>query len=69
MISSPCKNCPRKDLPKEDCAKNCKLLKAIQDIQVSNERWNVGSGIDYTEEYSYTLPSSTEKSSASVWAI
>ena len=69
MISSPCKNCPRKDLPKEDCAKNCKLLKAIQDIQVSNERWNVGSGIDYTEEYSYTLPSSIEKSSASVWAI
>ena len=69
MISSPCKNCPRKDLPKEDCAKNCKLLKAIQDIQVSNERWNVGSGIDYTEEYSYSLPPSIEKNSASIWAI
>jgi hypothetical protein len=66
MISSPCKNCPRKNLPKEDCAKNCKLLKAIQDIHVSTEKWNVGSGIDYTEEYSYTLPSSILESSVSL---
>lgn len=67
MISSPCKNCPRKDLPKEDCSKNCKLLKAIQDIQVSAEKWNVVSGIDYTEEYNYTLPPSIAQSSASLW--
>lgn len=66
MISSPCKNCPRKDLPKEDCAKNCKLLKAIQDIHVSTEKWNIGTGIDYTEEYSYTLPSSISESSISL---
>jgi hypothetical protein len=66
MISSPCKNCPKKDLPKEDCAKNCKLLKAIQDIHVSTGKWNVGSAIDYTEEYSYTLPSSISESSVSL---
>jgi hypothetical protein len=69
MISSPCKNCPRRDLPKEDCAKNCKLLKAIQHIHVSTERWNVGSGIDYTEEYSYTAPSPISESSVSLWSI
>jgi len=69
MISSPCKNCPRKDLPKEDCAKNCKLLKAIQDIHVSAEKWNVGSGIDYTEEYRYTIPSSLTKTYVSLWTI
>jgi hypothetical protein len=67
MISSPCKNCPRRDLPKEHCAKNCSLLKAIQDIHVSTEKWNVGTGIDYTEEYSYTLPSSISESSVSLW--
>ncbi len=69
MISSPCKNCPRRDLPKEDCAKNCKLLKAIQHIHVSAEKWNVGSGIDYTEEYSYTEPSPISESSVSLWSI
>jgi hypothetical protein len=69
MISSPCKNCPRRDLPKEDCAKNCNLLKAIQDINVSTERWTVGSGIDYTEEYSYALPPSSDRSAVSVWTI
>jgi len=69
MISSPCKNCPRKDLPKEECAKNCKLLKAIQDINVSTEKWNDGSGIDYTEEYSYMLPPSMAQSSASLLTI
>jgi len=69
MISSPCKNCPRKDLPKEDCAKNCKLLKAIQEVHASTEKWNVGSGIDYTEEYNYTLPSSIAQSSSSLWTI
>ena len=25
MISSPCKNCPKKDLPKKDCAKDCPI--------------------------------------------
>jgi hypothetical protein len=38
------------------------LLKAIQDIHISAEKWNVGSGIDYTEEYNYTLPSSISES-------
>ena len=66
MIASPCKNCPKKDLSKENCAKNCKLLKAVQDIQVSAEKLNVGMGIDYTEEYSYTLPQSISHNSVSL---
>jgi hypothetical protein len=41
-------------------------LKAIQDINISTEKWNIGSGIDYTEEYSYTLPSSILESSVSL---
>jgi hypothetical protein len=55
MISSPCKNCARKNLPKDMCAKNCKLLNALQDIEVSSEKWNDGSGIDYTEEYNCSI--------------
>jgi len=69
MISSPCKNCPRKDLPKENCSKDCKLLQMIQDIQISSEKISFSMGIDYTEEYGYTIPPSISKSSVSLWTI
>jgi hypothetical protein len=69
MISSPCKNCPRKDLPKENCAKDCKLLQMIQDVQISSEKSSFSMGIDYTEEYRYTIPPSISKSSVSLWTI
>ena len=67
MISSPCKNCHRKNLPKDECAKNCKLLQAIQDIQVSNKKCGDLSGIDYTEESRYSIPQSLTKTSVSLW--
>jgi len=63
MISSPCKNCHRKNLPKEDCVKDCQILQAIQDIQLSNEKSVVSSGIDYTEENRYTIPVSLTRDS------
>ena len=53
MISSPCKNCPRENLPKEKCIKNCKVLQAIQNMESFTEKSNDGCGIDYTEEYTY----------------
>ncbi len=56
MISSPCKNCSRKNQPKDSCIKNCKLLQAIQDIQISATKSFDSSGIDYTEENRYAIP-------------
>lgn len=55
MISSPCKNCARKNLSKESCIKDCKLLNAIQDSVLSKKSHN-GSAIDYNEEYSCNIP-------------
>ena len=55
MISSPCKNCARKNLSKENCIKDCKLLNAIQDSALS-KKFHDGSAIDYTEEYSCNIP-------------
>ena len=55
MIASPCKNCARKNLSKEDCIQDCKLLNAIQNSEQS-EKFNDGSAIDYTEEYSCNIP-------------
>jgi ribosomal protein S26 len=56
MISSPCKNCSRRNLPKEKCIKKCQLLQTIQDMELTAEKLNDGSGIDYTEEYSCKIP-------------
>ena len=62
MISSPCKNCTRKNLSKESCIKDCKLLNAIQDSALS-EKFHDGNAIDYTEEYScHILPTLTTDS-------
>lgn len=58
MICSPCKNCPRENLPKDKCAKECKLLKSIQERDLSCENLYEGYGIDYTDEYSYNIPPS-----------
>lgn len=63
MISSPCKNCSMKNLPKDNCVKDCKLLHAIQDAGLSVEKLYDGSGINYTEEYSYYIPVSLTTSS------
>ncbi|MFO7553983.1 MAG: hypothetical protein R6W88_02150 [Desulfobacterales bacterium] len=56
MISSPCKNCSKINLPKEKCVKECKLLHTIQDMELTAKHTNDGSGIDYTEEYSFNIP-------------
>jgi len=67
MISSPCKNCFRENLPKDKCMKDCQLLREIQDILVSTEKNCVSSGIDCTEENRYTVSLSLKKTSASFW--
>ena len=58
MISSPCKNCPRKDLPKNKCISECKLLKEIQEMNSSMDRWDEGCGVDCTELYTVNIPAS-----------
>jgi len=67
MISSPCKNCSRKNLPKDDCVKDCELLQAIQHTQLSAEQDCMSSGIDYTKEYSCIIPASLMRTSNLLW--
>lgn len=50
MIYSPCVNCHKKNQPKERCAKDCKILHAIQIYQAINERESILPAIDYAEE-------------------
>jgi hypothetical protein len=63
MICSPCKDCTRKNLPKDKCVKECKLLEAIQKMDSSSEKLNEGCGIDCTEEYGYDISPSLISSS------
>ncbi|MFC1828832.1 hypothetical protein ACFL0O_04385 [Thermodesulfobacteriota bacterium] len=69
MISSPCKNCPRRSLPKEACAKDCQLLQAVQDKQLKSGNNSFLSGIDYTEESRYSLSISLTRTSAALWSM
>jgi hypothetical protein len=66
MISSPCKTCPKRDLPKKECAKDCPLLNAIQDLQLAAEEGCVSSRRDYSEDIGYSIPQSLRRTSMSL---
>jgi ribosomal protein S26 len=56
MIYSPCRNCARKNLPKDKCVKECQIIIAIQEMDSASENLYEGCGIDYTEEYGHDIP-------------
>ncbi|MBN1932268.1 MAG: hypothetical protein JW786_11735 [Desulfobacterales bacterium] len=61
MILSPCRNCPKRNQPKDKCIKNCELIKKLQDMQVSlNQKveTNIGPAVNYAEEGRFTINSS-----------
>jgi hypothetical protein len=33
MVSSPCRNCAKRHMPKDMCMKNCERLAAVQQLQ------------------------------------
>jgi hypothetical protein len=55
MISSPCKNCPKRNQSKEDCSKDCELLQKIQGFQVTAKGDAYSQAIDYSEECRYVI--------------
>lgn len=61
MIASPCKNCPKRNKPKENCIKDCELLQAVQDIQYASIEDISISGIDYAAVDRFTFSFLTTK--------
>jgi hypothetical protein len=55
MISSPCKFCSKKDDPKDECLKDCKLIHEIQDLQIARGESSAYSAIDYTEDNRFSI--------------
>ena len=64
MIASPCKNCPKKKLPKADCAKDCKLLKTLQNLEFRAHESGISSGQNYLTEIEYDIPQSFKETTA-----
>jgi hypothetical protein len=62
MIASPCKNCPKRNEPKEKCIKDCELLQAVQNIQCASKEGIGVSGIDYAEVDRFAFSLLTTKS-------
>lgn len=62
MISSPCKTCIKSKQHKDNCYKDCALIQAIQDIEVSANRCSPASGIDCSEENRFAVHLSTTNS-------
>ena len=46
MISSPCKDCQKKNLPKDECLKDCLLIQGIQGMQLARKESNVYTAVD-----------------------
>jgi len=55
MTSSPCKNCPKRFKSKFECAKDCEILKQVQEMQSTLQEQNIFSAIDYTEEGRFSI--------------
>lgn len=55
MISSPCKNCPKRSLSKEECARDCELLQELQKIQLAMQDRTFQTAIDHAEESRYHI--------------
>ncbi len=57
MISSPCKDCPKKNFPKDECLKDCQMLQDIQSMQLSRKERNVYTAVDFSEESRFQISS------------
>jgi len=55
MISSPCRNCPKKNQPKDKCMQECKKLNAVQCMMVSMNESGILPGINYDDEDRFTI--------------
>ena len=55
MISSPCKDCPKIDSPKDKCVKDCPLIQGVQDIAVGESQL-LSTAVDFADDIRFTIP-------------
>ena len=57
MISSPCKECPKRNLAKDECLKTCEAIQNIQSLQLSRRESNVYTAVDFSEDSLFQVAS------------
>ena len=55
MIISPCRNCSKKNLPKDLCSEKCEMLHTIQEFDISIKEDVVAYSLDYADENSISI--------------
>ena len=50
MISSPCRNCEKKNLSKDECVTTCRQLEEIRRLQFYSRDISVCRAIDYADD-------------------
>ena len=50
MISSPCKTCPKMNLPKDQCLRTCRMIQDIQGEQLMRKEISIYTAVDFSEE-------------------
>ena len=49
MIASPCRNCPDRDFPKNQCLRTCPVIRRLQGMQLAGDWEDVRTARDYSE--------------------
>jgi hypothetical protein len=62
MISSPCKTCHKRHLPKKQCIDTCKKLKGVQKLQHTMSGPPLTGGGYETGQFQLSVPSSRGRS-------
>ena len=55
MISSPCRNCEKRDLSKDDCIDSCQKLAEIRRMQFSRREISICQAVDYADDNRFLI--------------
>lgn len=55
MISSPCKTCPKMNLPKDQCLGTCQMIRDIQGMHLVHKDNSSCTSVDFSEESCFQI--------------
>lgn len=55
MISSPCRDCEKVDMPKDECVETCRKLNEIRRLQFCRREVNICHAIDYSDDNRFLI--------------
>ena len=68
MISSPCKECKKRNQSKDECLEDCPLIQGLQSLAIS-ESSVLSTSADYTDDLRFAVPNHVARSYTASWAL